>query len=782
MKFVRNRPFLCAWLALALVITTWFSPWWADGRVLAPLDLLNEAMQPWRGLAGNPQVKNHIVSDAVSQYLVYHKIAADSFRREGKIGWSSLTYGGTDQQANTMALYDDWPMQLHRWFDFWTAWHFGLMGQFLIAGSGMLFFLRGRGISAWWALVGALLWTGNSQFITWIYHRWTLGAFAWVPWVLWAIDHYREGKKWSWPLVPVFLALAIVGGTLQHAVLAGLAIGISWFAAAIRIGKDRPAQCRWFGHHVAWGVIALGLSAYAWLPAAEALLVSNRIGIHTGLHGGGTGIYRYGLWQPFLQFLAYPLHIFPSILGRCDSVDVLKLFKSELFYVAYAGFLPGVIALLAPWRKGGSSLAKWLIVAGLILPLTPLERFLYQRLLLLFLFGAILAFVHFMQFSCAAERRLLAKRLALGMGCVALLWLAASFVLAWKAAAIEPFLHAKITALLTGSSFGWFNDWMGRRATGFIGDLRIWSPQQIIPLLLAGLGIAGLAVSGAANSFSKKRFGHFLVGIAAILELGVFAQRWVVWSDPLKHPLYRETAESKLLQNEIGSSGRATLVLHPTHHLPNTPFVCNTLAAYGIATIEGYDSIVPAGMNLDAMTTKDAAALGWRGVTHAIAPAGGANLSANWNHVAQTPVMTVYENTRAVPRIMAYSDVAAIEQIRSGKHPKGTPIAPLKWLENERSFMAGPATRLLRIAENAAPGWRWRIGNGEWQNVETLADASQGIRFSAPLQSPTLVELRYQSPTRKTGAVISSASFLALLAGFPLSRIIRRQPPTLFPS
>ena len=64
--------------ACLIVVLAWFSPWWIGGRNLAPLDILNEMMQPWRGTSEQVSVKNHIVSDAVDQYLIYRMVAAES--------------------------------------------------------------------------------------------------------------------------------------------------------------------------------------------------------------------------------------------------------------------------------------------------------------------------------------------------------------------------------------------------------------------------------------------------------------------------------------------------------------------------------------------------------------------------------------------------------------------------------------------------------------------------------------------------------------------------------
>jgi hypothetical protein len=253
-----------------LVIVAWFSPWWAAGKCLAPLDLLNEMMSPWKGDEIPGEVKNHHVADGVDQYLVYRMMAAEALAKEGQIGWTSLKYGGTAEYANTMALYFDWTMQLHRWFDFWTAWHLGLMGQVFLAAFGMYFFLRGRGLMPLYAICGGLVYAANSHFAAWIYHRWALGAFCWVPWILFFIDRYRAGKRQAWALVPVVIGLAFLGGTLQHAALVVLTVLALWAEQMLGVRGNRREMMRVSVRFAGWGVLGTGLAGVMFFPCIAA--------------------------------------------------------------------------------------------------------------------------------------------------------------------------------------------------------------------------------------------------------------------------------------------------------------------------------------------------------------------------------------------------------------------------------------------------------------------------------------------------------------------------------
>jgi hypothetical protein len=770
---IQNSKSFIPQLIILLVILAWFSPWWIAGKNLAPLDLQNRMISPWRASNETIFAKNHIVSDGVDQYLVYRMIAERDFRKEGWVGWSSLTYGGTAQYANTMALYYDWTMQLHRWFDFWTAWHLGIMGQVMLAATGMFLFLRGRSIGALWACGGALAFAANSQFLTWVYHRWTLSAFCWLPWAFWAIDGYRRGNRSYWAVVPIFIAMAFLGGTLQHAALAALAVAAIWIEEAVLLyskskiqhskSKISP-QLHLIGRYTAWGLLGTGLAGMMLVPCIDAFVTSNRLGLHTGMTANAANsIYPQGPLQALFNLAAYPFQVFPSILGRCDSVDVLKLFKSELFYIFYFGSLPVLIAFLALWRKDAPPLSRILIGCGLLLPLTPLVRLLYQRLFLLFILGGILAFAHFMEHAPRQTRlkvfRITGSLAAIGVAA----WTGLSLLLHFKPGLLAP-LREKIITEGRGSSFGYFGEWINQRADNFLSDLLIWSPQQIFPLLLFAAALAGLRWTASEHAGWRNK-GAWLVVLMIIGEVTLFGSRWVVWSDPNQYALFPATPESEALQSLVGRDGRVTTLIHPSAHMARTPFIPNTLSAYGIAADNGYDSIIPDGMLLPGEFAGDAEKLGRLGVSHLITWPGNPEVTHDWKSIWHSPSMVLYKNTRKTPRYAGFGTDVDKNAFFHGSHPETLPVIESSGKENSRLLEVPTGVRWVRLAENQASGWEFRVlPSSTWQAVDQAPDASM-LMENTRADRATSIEMRYHPPLRMLGFVVSAVSMTLLIIG-----------------
>ena len=764
-------PFSLSCLVIFAVVMAWFSPWWAGGKFLAPLDLQNRMMSPWNSTNNSGYSKNHFVSDAVDQYLVYRLIAERDLRAEGRVGWSDLTYGGTAQYANTMALYDDWTMQLHRWFDFKTAWHLGLLLQALVAAMGMFMFMRGRSINAVWCICGALLWAANSQFVTWVYHRWTLGSFCWVPWILWSIDDAKRGGLLAEIRVPFFIALAFLGGTLQHAAMVVLVVMAAWWEweAGNHRTKSIMSPCRLTSspsqeslnlllRFFAWGGLATCLAAFMFVPCVLAFLESNQLGLHTGTYGRGPGIYPEGPLQPILHLVSYPLHLFPSLIGRCDSLDVLKLFKSKLFYICFFGTLPMLMAAIACLRRPTPTLARLLVFGGVILPLTPLVRVLYQRLFLLAILGGILAFAHFMTHSSHETRRTTVRWLTRISTAVFGIGLLGSLII--RAPAIDQWLRETVTpAAAGGGSFGHHQEWVSLRICRFIDGLAIWSPNHAIPLALLALGILGMWMY-ASTIRRRSQWGAWLIAIAAIADISIFGARWLTWSSD---PLFPETAETRVLREEVGRNGRITTVIHPSAHMALTPFIPNILAAYDIATISGYDSIVPDGMILPNESPADARKLGRLAVTHLITWHGNPDIPEPWKKIWGSEAMDLYDNPLAIPRYAGYTEAERDVSVADADLFNELALDDQLGLQNRREIGIPAGVCRVRIAENAAQGWQYRLqGDSKWQPVVACSDGSMMIEFPAS-EKYRLLEMRYSPIARHAGWCVSALAALTVI-------------------
>ena len=68
-----DRYWTASLLFLALGVAV-FAPWWAFGRVVAPLDVLTELYEPWADDNRSVEVYNHFTCDAVIEFLIYQPL------------------------------------------------------------------------------------------------------------------------------------------------------------------------------------------------------------------------------------------------------------------------------------------------------------------------------------------------------------------------------------------------------------------------------------------------------------------------------------------------------------------------------------------------------------------------------------------------------------------------------------------------------------------------------------------------------------------------------------
>jgi hypothetical protein len=193
-----------------------------------------------------------------------------------------------------------------------------------------------------------------------------------------------------------------------------------------------------------------------------------------------------------------------------------------------------------------------------------------------------------------------------------------------------------------------------------------------------------------------------------------------------------------------------------------TPFIPNTLSAYSIAVITGYDSIVPDGMVIPNETPGEADKLGRIGVSHLITWPGNKEVPPEWKPVWNSPSMDLYENTLKLPRYHGFLTSDDKDRFFAGERPEVAPLPETGGRFNNRSLTVPAGVRWIRVTENEDDGWEYRATPSEdWKSVSRAPDASMLFENPEPERAAT-IEMRYNPPMRRIG-FLSSGTALALI-------------------
>lgn len=711
-----------AFLALCAFAAAMFFPALFEGKILAPLDITSRMLPPWNENANGAKAHNHNPSDAVTQYLPYRLFAEKSLKEDGYIGWNPYEMGGYSLAANTMALPGSWTTQLHRFLPFKDAWNLGILAEFLIAGSGMLVFLRERKLSWLPCLIGAAAYMANSQFTIWIYHRWALGSFCWLPWVLWS-----AGGGFDWKslgirqfLLPFFLALALLGGSLQHVAFVFIACGCV-FAGGISNWKSiHSIRTPFVGWTLAFS-LATAMTAFSLIPQASAYYTNISIG-HVR---GGIG-YPFGISQVLYNIVLIPVQIWPWLVGVPQTIDGFKLLKSGFMDVAYLGSIPMILAIAGVFVKSMPRQAKWLVLAGLLIPLTPLYGPLYHRVQLLFLLGGAWMVAEMV----AKLPALVSGRMIRGFSIAVLLMGAALFVGACLPDkirnSIEDQVVAKAVVASDASQFGADKAWIEQRARRWTArfSLTNLSTAWIYGLLV--FGTTGLVLSSQKNPAAIK-WGNIMILGATSLELFTLFQTWTTFSDPRDlfppHPAIEMVREAAGPHRVLQAS-------------PNQPFAeifatPNLLASYGIHSVDAYESIHYRSTWVTLVNEPAETCLTLAGVGVSVQPT---TLplqdgTSSWPVVGSSGRYVIRKNP----------DVPATLSAGTGPIPDSptgilaalktsVPVTPALQTMNRWNFALPKDSTWIRIAQNWHEGWFWRVSGHNWTPCKKGADGACWIQ------------------------------------------------------
>jgi hypothetical protein len=716
-------------------------PWLAAGKVLAPLDTA-ELYLPWRGEEmTNPSVHNHFVTDAVTQYLPYRLLAARSFAEDGYLGWSPVVFGGTSLAGNTMALGSDWGMQLHRFVGFWTAWHLSVVGRFLIAGLGMMIFLRSRGCGTWVAAAFSVAYMLNTEFVSWIYHQWAVASFCWMPWFLWALHAAREESKRYLALSAIFLGLALLGATLQHVAFILIVMGCVWVGwifqqqSETNSAEFRPSRLQDTVTVVVASVLAAGLVAFMLEPTINGYLEN----IRAGHEREGIG-YKFGLMQPIMMALAWPLTLYPFVLGSVQTLDLTKALVPGGLAYAFFGTVPMLLAVIGCFSSRVPLAAKLLIVAGLIIPLTPLVGVLYQRVSLLWILGGCWAAGIWISTAAEDELKKLVRWCWRVLAAVLLLWIVASIALVAFRVPLETWLVARALTAAASSQFAMFPEWVEMRAVKLLDYLCIWNPWQMVAL--AGLM---LSVWGLVRCRTACVWPGAALALGVALQLSVFWWQWTTWS--VEQNIYEQPELVRILHAEVGTTGR---LAQETGGPGELPFPPNTLAPAGVAITGGYDSIHPDGMRSPTGKTWD-----FPGATHFL---GGLDEErpTDWQEVWSDGRWVLLRNPEPVVGMVTLESGLPV------------PLRPADFKRGSMNTMEAivPAGAVkLELFSNWHRGWKWRDDlEGRWSDTRAGPIKGVGVAFDQPIVETKTVYLQFDPSPPEWVWVLSGLSAVAILA------------------
>lgn len=735
---VARAGWVPAWIIFGALLFL-FSPFFLAERVLAPLDIVQELYQPWCGEKKLPRVHNHFVTDTVENFLPNRQIFHESLRTDGYAGWNPYVFGGTAQHANTMLVNHEATMSLHRVLDFWPAWVLGRLFQFLAAGLGMLVFLRGQGCRSGVALLGAMAYMLNQQFVAYIYFNQVVAAFCWIPWALWALFRARTHSPRFVALAAIFIWLAFLGATLQQAVFVSTVfacLGMGWFWE----NRAKPkVGLRLFLMVLFAGLAGLGAAAFSIQPSVAAFWENAQAG-----HGRGMLGYEDGPWQPLLNFLGSPLTAYPFVLGSVQNLDLWKLFRLVPFHVSFYGTLTMILAGAGFFSRRVPMAAKMMMLAGVVVPLTPLVGYLYHRFSIVWILGGCWAACSWLAQAERAELLKLRRFCARLFSLLTVLWLFASLSLAACRGFLEPWLQKKVLAAAGQSKFGFFSSWMEERVARWMDYSCLWSPWQL-------LGLCGLFLSlWGLGRIQEKRPAAFFCALGVFLQLSVFWWQWTTWSRP-ELP-YGTTSLEKLLQKEIGSTGRLAMDVQSPEEM-FLPY--NTLMPLRIPITEGYDAMHPHGMISPSGLKWD-----FPGTTHFLGKVAGAH-PETWELIWKKGKWGLWRNPNPAAARVRLDSVGTWQLI---------PVEQFRRLSANTMEIDLPAgSHKAEVFCNWHRGWLWQIeGEDMWEQAQAGENRTLQVSLPSALADQKKIKFRYVPARPFWVLAISAGSGFAMVLGLCL--------------
>ncbi len=555
------------WLVLCVCF---FSPAVFNNKVIAPMDCLECYFRPFAD-APIEETHNHFVSDGVSQYLPYKWAIKKSFQEDGYVGWDPLTFNGRPIANNTMASPGDPWNLMYAILPFWSAWDWGIISQFFIAGCGMILLMRFYKMPIWAVLLAAVSFSLYSQYVLWMYHKW-LGAMIWSPFLVWALLKYRN-RLLNFPAI-IFLALLWRTGSLQSCTFGFLIVAFVWLAELWEnISSGFSVK---FGARLSLSYLIVGIAA--------ALLTLDVFVDTFPLLGGCKDM---GFFWGFSNILTAVTLLFPTSLGIPETLDIAKAFGFSLFDIKFGGGVVFILALIACFNGRAPRVAKVLFIASFVAACTPLVTYIYSRSTIIMALGmSWLAAWQLYDFTQVRFNSAYWCRIVYALVAVLVLWLVASCAIIGFKEELYQILIDMMRAASGVARQGRLA-WQELRVERFLSQILIWNWRNLLLIICLLLGLYC-----CSNIRPGRRNSPWMAAVVLLtyVELVLFSSTWITYSrKPESGLLFNAPAWMPELREHVKDG--SLVAFSPTE---DVQFLLeNTLSAYGIRMAFGYETFIP---------------------------------------------------------------------------------------------------------------------------------------------------------------------------------------------
>ncbi|HUI06852.1 MAG TPA: YfhO family protein [Verrucomicrobiae bacterium] len=583
----RFRAFL--WAALLIGVIAWFFHETIFQRCsLVPMDLLDSLVTPFNAGSTHVDVQNHYTFDVAKQDYPWGLFWQQSVRA-GRIPlWNPYICGGHPYlAASHQAALSPFKI-LYLFMSAERALSLGVVLEFVLGGIWMFALLRELERSRCAAFLGGCAYALNSAFVMWYWRE--PSTLVWAPLVLLLFERSARLNSWPYSLAAgIVLGVAFISGSIQAASHIGL-LCVGYFIFSLPWNDPIRRNQLLLRSAVVYLVGVLVASAQ-WLPTLE-LLTSE---------GGGKYVQTAGATPVGIKHLLLgpPLMItflFPALAGSPESYDVLKVIGATMGdFTGYIGAVPFTLAVVGAVlirdRRARGLLGVAVCVLAIVF-LTPLVKYLYHRVFIVFVFAmaALAAYgADALVASLNEDLRKIRRTLTVMLGLCLLV--------ACGLAVVQCLVHFRRDELVSagrryvlshagGSAFASCTGWLEARVPLFLDHFRLSNVVFWLPLTSI------CAVAAFWNEYARRRISRAVLWIVVIgfsvADLTVLGRGWLPQVNLAKHPLFPPLRILAPVQADSGLFRVYQWANKGDLFLPN-----NILMVYGLPTLGGYESLSP---------------------------------------------------------------------------------------------------------------------------------------------------------------------------------------------